>query len=171
VECATVPLVGAVWFKLVVPVTKQIATMPVGCQPALQIAGKGEQDAGMGVGGATQQLIRTRAILHDILAPRHFSLEREFAKHVIGSEVVCLQVRYIIGSSNDIELELEHCWGLGLSLEVPMPGLEDAHRFPILSALHVPLGAGGTAVLPALQLSLCSGSGIDRHRLGRVARS
>jgi hypothetical protein len=109
VEYATVPLVGAVWFKPIVLVTKHIATMPVGCQPDLQIAGKVEQDADIGVDGATQQLIRTSALLHDILAPRDFSLEREFAKNVMGSEVIHLQVHDIISSSDDMELELEHC--------------------------------------------------------------
>jgi hypothetical protein len=105
-ECATVLLVGAVGFKLVAPVTKQIATIPICCQPALQIAGKAKQDAEVGVGGNNTQLIRTSALLHDILAPRHFSLEREYAKRVMGSEIVRLQVHYIIGLSDDMELEL-----------------------------------------------------------------
>jgi hypothetical protein len=121
-EYMTVPLIGAIWFELVVPVTKQIATMPVCCQPALQTTGKGEQDikVGVGVGGSNQQLILTIALLHDILAPRHFSLEREFTKVVMGSEVIRLKVRDITSSSDDMELELEH---------LPSLGLEDAHRF------------------------------------------
>jgi hypothetical protein len=60
---------------------------------------------------------------------------------------------------------------LGLPLEVPILGLEDAHRFAILSTLHVPLGTGGTALLLALQLSHCSDSVVDRHILGWVARA
>jgi hypothetical protein len=89
----------------------------------------------------------------------------------MGSEVICLQVRYIISSSYDMELEFEHCWSIGLPLEVPILGLEDAHRFVILSTLHVRLGTGGAALLLALQFSHCSDRVVERHRLGWVSRA
>jgi hypothetical protein len=57
-----------------------------------------------------------------------------------------------------MKLELEYCWGLGLPLKVPILGLEDAHRFAILSMINVPLGTGGMALLPALKLWHCSDS-------------
>jgi hypothetical protein len=145
--------------------------MPVGCQPDLKILAKGKQDAEVGVGGANQQLIQTSVLLRDILAPIKFNLKREFTKRVVGSEVIHLQVCDIIGSSNDMELELEHCWDLGLTLKVPKLGLEDAHHFAILIAIHVTLGTGVTALLPALQLPHCSGNGIDRHILGGIDRA